>query len=455
MPGMRAVIPLYPYQEVGARFLADRARAGCWDPPGLGKTPQAIKACDLVGARTVLVICPAIARVNWAREFARFSDSEAKVKVVNTRTTVLFPVDRRVIVSFALATHVSILRQLLETVWDVVIVDEAHALKTETAAITRAVYGKQVDGIGGVIEHAKYTWLLTGTPFPNHAAEAWTHLRALCPARVTFGHTPASYEQFRAQYCETRDGLHGVVVTGNRDVPGFRKMIEGFYIRRKIEDVLPDLPELRFETMVLPATEAVHGLKELESHPDVALLHDILEKSFADGDDTRELEIDTVAIASLRRLTALAKAHAVVDLMKDELTSGLRQVVIFAQHLEALKIIAAGLEKYGVGLVHGGVGQSDRQLAIDEFQSGKRRVFVAQLQAASTAITLTAARDVVYAEASWVPSDNFQAAKRCHRIGQPHSVLARFIALAGSIDERVMAVLARKTRAVSELLNDA
>lgn len=447
------MIPLYPYQEVGARFLADRARAGCWDPPGLGKTPQAIRACDLVNAKTVLVICPAIARVNWAREFSRFSDRKAKVKIVGNRSAVLFPADKRVIVSFALAAHPSILRQLLAAPWDVVIIDEAHALKTETAGITRAVYGKKTDGIGGVIEHAKYTWILTGTPFPNHAAEAWTHLRALCPARITFGQKPDSYEGFRSRFCETRDGLHGVVVTNNRDVPGFRKMIDGFYTRRKIEDVLPDLPPLRFETMVLPAIEAVHGLKELEAHPDVALLNDILEKSFADGDDTRELEIDTVAIASLRRLTALAKAHAVVDLMKDELTSGLRQVVIFAQHLEALKIIAAGLEKFGVGLVHGGVSGKDRQTAIDEFQAGKRRVFVAQLQAASTAITLTAASNVVYAEASWVPSDNFQAAKRCHRIGQPHSVLARFIALAGSIDERVMAVLARKTKAISQLID--
>lgn len=445
--------PLYPYQTIGAEFLAARPRAACWDAPGLGKTPQAIVAADLVGAGTVLVVCPAIARINWAREFARFSYRRRPVEVIEGRDAVIERGDCTVVVSYGLATSLKILNQLCDRWWDVVILDEAQALKTETAQATRAIYGSRTDGMNCVVEYAGHVWLLTGTPFPNNAAEAWTHLRALAPKRIDFGNGPVSYEQFRARFCTTRDGLHGVQVTGNQDVPGFRKMIDGFFIRRKVEDVLPDLPPLRFETVTLPAIDAVHGLAELESHEDIRLLTEVLEQSLAEGDDTRDLEIDTVAVATLRRLTALAKACAVVSLLKDELDAGLRQVVVVAQHVEALKVISAGLAKYGVGLVHGSVNAQDRQRAIDGFQAGKIRVFAGQIQAMSTAITLTAAHDVVAAEASWCPADNLQVAKRCHRIGQKDSVLMRFIALAGSIDERVQAVLARKTRAVSQLID--
>lgn len=457
MPGVRALSPtLYPYQQEGARFLAERPVAACWDGPGLGKTPQAIAAADLVEARRVLVICPAIARINWLREWKRFSGFRLQrgAQIIDSRAQRVHAASDLVIVSFGLAACRPILEQLRVRRWDVVIIDEAHALKTETAEITRAVYGKCVDGVRGIVENAGYVWLLTGTPLPNHAAEVWTHLRALAPERIDFGDGPLNYEQFRMRFCKTRDGLHGVQVIGNQDVEGFRRALAGFFIRRKVEDVLPDLPPLRFEVVTLPAVEAVHGLEALEDHPDIAMLHDILRRSLAGEDDPGELEIDTVAIATLRRLTALAKAHAVGDMLADELDGGLQQVVVFAQHLEAIKAIAERLKRFGVGVIHGAINARDRQAAIDGFQAEKLRGIVLQLQAGSTAITLTAARDVVFAEASWSPADNLQAAKRCHRIGQRGTVLARFVALASSIDEDVQAVLARKTRAVAELLDE-
>ena len=52
---------------------------------------------------------------------------------------------------------------------------------------------------------------------------------------------------------------------------------------------------------------------------------------------------------------------------------------------------------------------------------------------------------MLFAESSWVPADLIQAAKRAHRIGQTRPVLASTISLAGSIDEMVDAIVARKT----------
>src|SRR2546430_656798 len=59
---------LYPYQNAGARWLADHTRGYLGDEPGLGKTRTALQAAKLVGAQRVAVLCPAVVRPHWRRE---------------------------------------------------------------------------------------------------------------------------------------------------------------------------------------------------------------------------------------------------------------------------------------------------------------------------------------------------------------------------------------------------
>ena len=66
-------------------------------------------------------------------------------------------------------------------------------------------------------------------------------------------------------------------------------------------------------------------------------------------------------------------------------------------------------------------------------------MFVGQIQAAGTAITLTAANRAVFVEQAWTPALNYQAVKRHHRIGQGRPVLAEVLAVDGSIDHAVQA----------------
>ncbi|MFX7040781.1 helicase-related protein, partial [Acinetobacter baumannii] len=78
------------------------------------------------------------------------------------------------------------------------------------------------------------------------------------------------------------------------------------------------------------------------------------------------------------------------------------------------------------------------------------RVFVGNVRAAGTGLTLTAASDIVMLESSWTPADNAQALMRVHRVGQSAAkVRARFIMLANSIDEVVSDTVARKTAAIA------
>ncbi len=84
---------------------------------------------------------------------------------------------------------------------------------------------------------------------------------------------------------------------------------------------------------------------------------------------------------------------------------------------------------------------------MDSFQNDPdTRIFIGNIKAAGTAITLTASDRVYFVEQEWVPGDNTQAAQRCHRIGQTKSVNAIFVTISGSLDEKIGAILARKAK---------
>lgn len=410
---------LMPYQLHGADFLASRAAAMLADEPGLGKTAQAIVAADLAGASRVLIICPASVVENWRREIATWSLGLFDAQVV----------------SFDRAGKV-------EGAFDTVIVDEAHYLKTPTAKRTKAIYGDKLDRVGGLIERAERVFLLTGTPMPNNPAELWTHMRALAPTAIPAKTgKPRTYAQFVSKFCHTRDNGFGLQIVGGKNHDELRKTLDGFMLRRSKVEVLPDLPPLRFGELAVPGRidDAARG-------DEVAIVRKALEQHGVDG-----LKQVATHVATLRRLTGMAKVAGVSAWVRDWLGNGGGRIVLFAQHRAVLDGLVADIDPYyRCARIDGST--TDRQREVDRFQSGEARVFVGQIQAAGTGITLTAASDLVFVESSWVPAENEQAAQRIHRIGQGDACLVRFATLAGSIDEDVQRAVARKMQDIVRVI---
>src|SRR4051812_37317031 len=166
------MIDLFPFQDTGAAWLASMKIAILADEMRLGKSAQAIRACDLIFADRVLVICPATAKENWAREFETFSITGINPEILSY--------DGLVRASYA---------SIFASPWDVLICDESHYLKEPKSKRTQAVFGS-----AGVARISKRVWLLSGTPAPNHAAELWVILHVA-------GRTALAYESFIDQYC--------------------------------------------------------------------------------------------------------------------------------------------------------------------------------------------------------------------------------------------------------------
>lgn len=415
---------LFTYQQHGRDFLKSRARALLADGMGLGKTPQAIAAADAIGAKRVVVICPAVARINWRREFERWSK---------------FPNRELFVESY---DKVAQKRDAYDTIKamqpDVLILDEAHYLKTRSSKRTKSIYGVYTRG-DGLVAAAKRVWLLTGTPAPNDVSEIYSHLKALWPDLLP---APGTFEAFIKAYTVFDSTPFGIKILGNKNIKELRAKLSGVMLRRRAEDVLKDMPAITWSDVAIEA-EAV---KIDESQPEIVELIEAIKN------DTPLPE--SVAMASVRRLTGMAKATAVGKMLAEELAGrAYDKVIIFAHHKDVIKELVNQLHEFMPCVITGETSPKHRQEAIDNFQTvPAHRVFIGNIQAASTAITLTAANQVVFAEASWTPADNAQAAKRAHRIGQTKPVFVRMISLAGSIDEAVTRVLARKSRLISQLL---
>lgn len=440
---------LYPYQHQGAAFLSQKENGYLGDDMGLGKCAQAISACDFAGAKRILVIGPASARTNWLREFQKFQTIDRPLQVIFSATDSINSTGVS-ICSYDLIVRKEVQAELFSSNYDVIILDEVHFLKNRKARRTQAVLGQCCSRIGGLIENAKQVYALSGTPAPNGPDELWTVIHALFPKALIHNGKVLDYWSFLRRFCRYYQGPYGIKITGGRNISELRARLRPYLLRRTKSQVLRELPELRISSITLDPKTLIKELSDIEASMQGDRIREVLENA----DEKDGLAKIAYHVAQLRRLTGLSKVQPVVDLVKNELKSGLEKVVLFAYHRDVIDQLMLELHEAGVVALHGGVSPKQRQHSIDSFQQDRNtRIFIGQITAAGTAINLTAASNLIFVEPSWVPAENLQAAMRVHRIGQKRGVLIRFVLLANSLDERITDTLRRKTAVLNELFN--
>ena len=338
--------------------------------------------------------------------------------------------------------------------WDLLCLDEAHYLTSTEAKRTQAVLGGN-----GLIHQATRTWFLSGTPMRNHPGELW-------PLLYCAGRTPLGLEQFQARYCLTaRKRIHGgkwadTIVGLKREMaPELRSMLAPILLRRTKKEVLPDMPPVTVNTVVVepgPVDEELHFHDEWCVGMNVTRIVRAQEQMFGEKfndtvhEEARAKLVESMKdkLAMLRRYQGLQKVRGVVEYVKTLLDSGLDKVVIFAWHMVVINEIYLAFKKdYGAATLYGQTPVDKRGDIVHAFQTKSwKRVLVCNHVVAGTGLTLTAAAHVVIAEAQWVPADNAQSIMRCHRIGQDRPVTADFIMLQGSdLDQSISNTLRRKT----------
>lgn len=417
---------LMPFQRAGVDALKANPRHILGDEQGLGKTPQLLVAASELGAGRVTIVCDAVGRTSWHRHLAEWAPHlDADV----------FSYD------FAARNPDLIRRELASS--DVLLLDEAHRLKSPAAKRTRAIYASSA--LPPVV------WPASGTIAPNNASELWTHFKAL------FGETRAHAEWIR-RYCNAYPTTYGLRITGNRKehLDELRARLQRHMTRRRAVDVLKDLPAISWGELLLDPADAKDTQRRIAEATDDLRIQQF-ERMLARGVDEEQALLEAEPyMASVRRVTGELKAPLVAgQIIRDFEDGAIHKVIVFAHHKATLRALRGLLSDYSPVYIDGETPDKARAAAIDAFQSAPNvRVFIGQIDACSTSITLTAANHVVFAELSFNAGTNAQAAKRAHRIGQLQPVFVRVASLAGTIDEAVNRVLTRKARMVSEIFNE-
>jgi SNF2 family DNA or RNA helicase len=446
------LVPLEDYQLEGARFLSECRDAFLADEPGVGKSAQAVHACDRVGARNILVLVPASVRVNWLKEFEKFSPFDRPGQAIMDGKA--RPRDGVTVCSYDLLANKDLLKSLAVRPWDVLILDESHCLKERTAGRTKAVYGRRSDGVKCLAERATYRWRLSGTPAPNNVSEMWTHLHA---ARVY----PDNYHQFVTDFCTGFTSDYGFRITGTKNATTLKRLLADFMLRRKKDDVIPTLPPIEFEHR-----EVEPALVDTEVYfPETAfagnqyLFEDLKKQNEAlagvrgRGDDVldhlRQLATST---GTLRKYIGLSKVPGYLDVVKPELQARkYDKILIGAWHVDVLQWLHRELKGFGAVMLFGGTPAEKRQHILDKFKTNRAcRVLLCQVKV-GVGFNATAAYRVDILEPSWVPAENKQFIDRVHRKGQDGAVTARFFGCGKSVDADITRALANKARELAKV----
>lgn len=465
-----------PYQRAGIKYASEKRACLIADEMGLGKTIQAIGVWNLDKTlKTAIVICPASLRINWMREFAKWSVRKVSIAIVNggrlddwqkagADTADIVIVNYDVIYQH----H----KRILMREFDLLIADEAHNAKNEKAKRTMHLHGyvsKDPDAVPIQPITARRELFLTGTPVLNRPKELWTLVRRCDPeglGRDFFG--------YHKKYCGARFNGYGWDFNGATKTDELQRLLrERFMVRRLKSEVLKELPPKRYQVIEVPCKtdksrkRIVEECRKFESHR--AFVEEaeakLRELEIEYGDDAY-LRADYRSIqksisekygvafeetAKARHYIALEKCEPVCEIVENALEGG--PVILFAWHADAINVFKEHFGDRAV-VVTGQTSMVDRQAAVDAFQNGDVDLFIGNIKAAGVGLTLTRSSHVIFAEMTFVPADMTQAADRAHRIGQLASVLVQYVVLEDSIDVYMADMLIKKQQVCDEVLGD-
>lgn len=467
-----------PFQRAGIAYAMGRQRTLIADAMGLGKTIQALGFVNAKDVKNVLVVAPASLRINWLREAERWLTRPFRFYVVDNPK--LVPEDATFVVVNYDRLKGDVLESLMGRQWDLLVCDEAHMLKNEKAARTKAVFGvegrprKGVEAKPGLIDRASALLVLTGTPILNRPKEAYPLLHALDPR------TWSNFFSFGKRYCAGHQ--EAVPMKGSRSkrlVWNFdgasnleelqQRLRATIMVRRLKADVLKELPPKRRQIICLPANGAAKAVEDewrgyRRSEEQMEQLQDQLELAQAAGDtDAYDQAVEKLRAAAkaafeetsaVRKAVALAKLPAAIEYLKDLIDEQeLPKLIVFGHHHDVIGGLAEAFGSQAV-VVDGRTPNEKRQEAVDRFQTDPTcKVFVGGIRAAGVGLTLTAASTVAFVELDWTPGMMCQAEDRAHRIGQQNNVLVLHLVLDGSMDANMAKLLVAKQEVADAMLD--
>lgn len=441
----------YEYQREGICFGLEHKRIIIGDEPGLGKTLQSIGIVDTANAYPCLVICPSSLKINWQREFEKFTDKSALVLDNNVRTTWGYLLSMGVH-QVAIVNYES-LRKFF--VWDIrggkqfrlkdvvfnpqiqafksIIIDESHRVKDPSAQQTIFTKGLSVG--------KDWCILLSGTPVVNRPEDLIAQL-SIMNRLGEFG----GRAKFIADYCTDPKDKTAEPAVPLSELS--RQLYDTCMIRREKAKVLPQLPDkTRVDLYIEISNDKEYNLAAEDL---AAYLQEYTECT--DWEIRRKMRMEAlVRFMTLRSLATKGKIAQAVDFIRTFLDSGKKLIVFCSLHEivdELQKVFPRAVT------VTGRDSAINKQASVDAFQNNPNvQLIICSIKAAGVGLTLTAASDVAFIELAWTYADCCQCEDRAHRIGQKDNVTCYYLLGRGTIDHTIYRLIHRKKNIANEIMN--
>jgi hypothetical protein len=327
------------------------------------------------------------------------------------------------------------LRVLEARPWHLLILDEAQMVKNAAGRTARAVRRLC----------ASHRLCLTGTPLENHLGELWAQFDFLLPGFL--GDRRSFHRQWRKPIEQNGETQRAALLA---------RRVRPFILRRRKDEVALELPPL---TQVIERLPLQGGQRSLYESVRVAAdeqVRRVLERKGFDGGQIGVLD----ALLKLRQVccdprlvkgpkTAPPPENAKLEWLRTHLPTLVdegRRMLVFSQFTELLDLVAPELDALGLPwlALTGQTPPEQRGALVARFQAGEVPVLLASLKAGGVGLNLTAADTVIHLDPWWNPAVAQQANARAHRIGQDKPVFVHLLVAEGSIEERLLALQARK-----------
>ena len=403
------------------------------DDMGLGKTTSTIIAALETGVKKILIISPASLKINWMREIQNYTDRSVYIcEGKNFSTEHDF-----VIINYDILKNFYDIKGKSESLitqgnFDLIILDEAHYVSNGQAARTKLV--------NSFSKSCERVWLLTGTPMTNRPMN-YFNLLALIESPVA-----QNWLAYAVRYCQGYQFTAGTRkiwnVTGASNLEELRDRTSRQFLRRLKTEVL-DLPEKIITPIYLRLNSKLYE----------GLMGEYYDWYNKNPDESTSLTVQFSKLMKVRQVIAEEKIKDTIELAENILEQD-KKVIIFTNFTETLNKIAEHFGKQSVKL-DGSTSKPQRQYAIDEFQNNEKiKVFVGNIRAAGTGITLTAAEAVIMNDLSFVPGDLSQAEDRAYRYGQKNSVSVYYPIFINSIESIIYDMINQKKLNINTVMGD-
>ncbi|MGP4033522.1 DEAD/DEAH box helicase [Pseudarthrobacter sp. 1C304] len=295
---------------------------------------------------------------------------------------------------------------------------------------------------------AAFKLAITGTPLENNLMEFWALTSIVAPGLFS---SPKRFAEYYQKPVEKNGD--------KAQLDKLRRRVRPLMMRRTKEQVIHDLPpkqEQILEVVLNPRHQKVYQTHlQRERQKILGLIDDVNKNRFTIFQSLtllRQLSLDPSLIDPSLSGVRSSKLDVLFEQLEDLVAEGHR-ALIFSQFTGFLGKVRERLVEENIEFCYLDGGTRNRSDVVNEFKNGAAPVFLISLKAGGFGLNLTEADYVFLLDPWWNPASEAQAVDRTHRIGQARNVMVYRLVAKDTIEEKVMALKARKSQLFADVMS--